>query len=161
MRYLSPPLIKRSILFSSTTLQMTDMLKTQETTVLSCVAPRSHSDPVYVINLVCIPGHIWWFGLCASLSCQPGRAVATFELPWVTPGTWKNGTVFLQQRWNYRVQNREQHLWFEENLLHSAFFHAKISNWYFRGDYIKEKANGCFSCSCWPTRTSRRVGLLE
>lgn len=78
MRYPSPPLIKRSLLFSSTTLHMIDVLQTQGSTLLSCGASHSHSDSIKVY----ITDNAGQFG---DLTFVSVRVVTAFEreLLWV------------------------------------------------------------------------------
>jgi len=92
---------------------MIDILKTQETTMLSCVASHSRSGPVhvYITVPVCIPGQ---FGDSIFVPHGPSSLAGQLQplkvnYPRLTLSSWKNDRVLLQHRWNYRVQKREQY----------------------------------------------------
>lgn len=144
MRYLPPPLIKRPILFSSTTLHMIDILKTQETTMLSCTASYSSSDSV------CIPGQAWWFGLCTpQLQSQK-----------VAPGEMTLSSSGIGATAEPRTGNDINDT--KKILLCSASLHANGTTDNSGGITLTdERASGSFSRSHWPISTCKELDLLE
>lgn len=151
MRYLSPPLIKRSILFSST---WQTYWRPRRLPYCPMLLP-THSDPA------CTPGQFGDSGF-APHSPASLAAPAQSEFPWITLSSWKNDAIFLWHRWNYRVQIWE-HTINDTNKGFSQVFPCKILPVAFQEGlrWQTKKANGSFSCSHWPTSTSKDLDLLE